>query len=166
MSQLPRSRTAHVRTSRGELGALIAYDVQNDAGHVLNAMAAAVYELADGTRSIGAIARVLGERTGVRVDEGVVHLALQELAEANLLEAGPAAPSSGGVTRRDLMRRLALSATAAALLPGLGTIDNLSHAIAPAPRLVGSSDQEGPGYYWQPYGYGGPSPYRSTRTLA
>jgi hypothetical protein len=155
MAQLPRSRTAHVRTSRGEHGALIAYDVRNDAGHVLNATSAAVYELADGTRSVRDIARKLAERTGVPVDDDVIQLALQDLAEAKLLETPPA------VTRRDLMRRLALSATAAALLPSLGSIDNLSHAIAPAPRLVGSSSQAGPGYYLQPYN--GFVPYRPYR---
>ncbi|HEY3143638.1 MAG TPA: PqqD family protein [Acidimicrobiales bacterium] len=159
MTQFPRSRTAHIRTSRGEHGALIAYDVGHDVGHVLNATAAAVYELADGTRSAADIAVLLEGRTGLPVDEDVVGLAVRELAEANLLEAVQPVASSGGITRRDLMRRLALSATAAAVLPSLGSIANLSQVISPAPRLVGSSSQAGPGYHRQPF-LEGPYPYR------
>jgi len=163
MKRLPRARTAHVRTSRGEDGALLAYDVQHDAGHVLNATTAAVYELADGTRSVRDIALVLRERTGLPVAEDVVRLALQDLERARLLDTADADPAEGGLSRRDLMRRLALSATAATLLPSLGSIGDLSRAISPAPRLVGSSGVPGPGYYRQPYSGG---PYGSSGSSA
>lgn len=156
MIERPQSRRSHVRLSRGEQDELLAYDVRTDAGHVLNASAAAVYELADGTRNISEIAAGVAERVGLPEDEQVVRLALQELEAADLLEieAKATTASASGITRRDVIKRLALMAPVAALLPQMVTINRLSQAAAESPRFAGSYQTTG-----QPFGSYGPYGY-------
>jgi hypothetical protein len=121
--QRPQARRSQLRTETSAEGGLVIYDQQTDAGHVLNPTSAAVFELADGTRSVPQIAQSLAERGELPADEEIVLLALQELDQAGLLElTGPSGPK---VSRRKLLSRLAMGAPAAALLPGIDSINSM-----------------------------------------
>jgi hypothetical protein len=79
------------------------------------------------------MAAAIQQRTGLPADDGVVDLALTELAEAGLITLDDDAPR---MTRRSLIRRLTLPAAAAALLPIVETVLLPSRAEAgsgPAP---------------------------------
>ena len=101
---------------------LLVYDQEQHRAHCLNQTAALVFRHADGTRTAADLARLPG------ADDQVVRLALEQLAAAGLLESGALAaesPSSAGMTRRDVARRVGLAA--AILLPAVASI------VAPTP---------------------------------
>ena len=89
--------------------------------HALNQSAAAVYELCDGKTSKSEMAAEIRRRTGLPADEEIVDLALAELVDAGLVVLDDPEPRST-ITRRSLIRRLALSSMAAMMLPVVETI--------------------------------------------
>jgi hypothetical protein len=89
--------------------------------HALNQSAAAVYELCDGNTSKSEMAAEIHRRTGLPADEEIVDLALSELVETGLVMLDDPEPLSA-VTRRALIRRLALSSTLALMLPVVETV--------------------------------------------
>jgi len=70
---------------------LLVYDPQRNVGHCLNSTAAAAWKLCDGNNSPSQIARTLSRRLSAHVDERVVLLALDQLANDHLL-VEPEAP--------------------------------------------------------------------------
>jgi hypothetical protein len=88
--------------------------------HALNETAAIVFELCDGETSRAAMAAEVARRTGLPADESVVALALADLVEAGLVTSDE--PEAPKITRRTLIRRLALPAAALALLPIVETV--------------------------------------------
>ena len=87
---------------------VLVYDLQRDMGHCLNSTAAAAWKLCDGNSSPSQIARTLSRRLSAQVDEQVVLLALDQLANAHLLvepEVPVELPS-----RRVAIRRIAVAA--------------------------------------------------------
>jgi hypothetical protein len=99
----------------------LVYDQRAHRAHCLNRIAAEVFRLADGSRSVPELAEALGEKVGSREPE-LVWAALDELGRADLLEQAPAqavAPRS----RRAALRRLGLGA----LLPTVISV------LAPTP---------------------------------
>jgi len=108
--------------------------------HALNQSAAVVYELCDGTASKSQMAAEIRRRTGLPADEEIVELALAELVDAGLVVLDEPEPRST-ITRRSLIRRLALSSVAAMMLPVVETIlvppvEAQSSGPAPAPVIV------------------------------
>lgn len=117
--------------------------------HALNEAASVVFELCDGAMGRAAMAAEVARRTGLPADESVVDLALGELVEAGLvvLDDEPA-PS---ITRRGLIRRLALPAAAMAMLPVVETVLMPAQAAAqsgpvpsPTPMPSGSPSSPSP----------------------
>lgn len=116
--------------------------------HALNQSAAAVYELCDGKTSKSEMAAQIRQRTGLPPDEEIVDLALAELVDAGLVTLDDTeAPST--ITRRSLIRRLALSSVAAMMLPVVetilvppveaaspGTAPMMAPIIIPAPVII------------------------------
>jgi hypothetical protein len=88
--------------------------------HALNQSAAVVYELCDGNISKSEMAAEIHRRTGLPADEEIVDLALSELVETGLVLDD--LESRSPVTRRALIRRLALSSTLAMMLPVVETV--------------------------------------------
>jgi hypothetical protein len=89
--------------------------------HALNRSAAAVYQLCDGKTSKSEIAAEIRRRTGLPADAEIVDLALAELVDAGLVVLDdPAARPA--ITRRSLIRRLALTSMAAMMLPVVETV--------------------------------------------
>ncbi len=71
--------------SRGFDTEVVIYDSARHIGHCLNSTAAAVWKLCDGNTSPSQIAKMLSHEISARVDETVVLLALDQLADAHLL---------------------------------------------------------------------------------
>jgi hypothetical protein len=64
---------------------LVVYDPERHVAHCLNSTARAVWQQCDGNSSPGQIATELSRQVSAPVEEAVVLLALQQLAEAHLL---------------------------------------------------------------------------------
>ncbi len=124
--QFPRARADCL--SREFDSELLVYDPQRNVGHCLNSTAAAVWKLCDGNNSPSQIARALSRRLSAQVDERVVLLALDQLANANLL-VEPEAPVKLS-SRRVAIRRIGIAA--AIVLPLVTSI------VAPTPAQAAS----------------------------
>jgi hypothetical protein len=103
---------------------VLIYDPQRHEGHCLNSTAAAVWRLCDGSSSPSQIAIVLSRQLlSARVDQPVVRLALEQLADAHLL-IEPEVPTKLP-SRRFAIRRIGIAAAVA--LPLITSI------VAPTP---------------------------------
>ena len=110
-------------------GEVLIYDPQRHLGHCLNSTAAAVLKLCDGSNSSSQIARTLSQQLSAPVDETVVLLALDHLADAHLLVEA-AMPAVVSPTRRVAIRRIGIAAAIA--LPLVTSI------VAPTPAHAAS----------------------------
>jgi hypothetical protein len=97
------------------------YDQRSHRAHCLNATAAEVFRLADGSRSVPELSRLLGEKLGCQ-EPDLVWAALEELGRAELLEESPPPPRAVA-SRRAALKRLGLGA----LLPTVISV------LAPTP---------------------------------
>ncbi|HEX8293427.1 MAG TPA: PqqD family protein [Pyrinomonadaceae bacterium] len=110
----------------------LVYEVEGHRAHCLNRTAALVWGLCDGRNTVPRIAEKVGERLSARVPEEVVRLALEQLADRELLAAGEAIPAAGNaVSRRAMMRRLGLAAAVA--LPLVTSIISPTPVMAQSP---------------------------------
>jgi hypothetical protein len=93
--------------------------VTNEA-HSLNRTASLIFDLCDGVTTRAQMVGALQD-VGLPADASVVNLALAELVDASLVVLDDPRQQLG-VSRRTVIRRLGLSATAIALLPVVETI--------------------------------------------
>jgi hypothetical protein len=101
----------------------LVYDLERDRAHCLNRAAALVWRHCDGRTTPSDLARMLENEVGLPDDEAVIHLALERLAKAHLLEGqAPRLPAAAHCTRRDVLRRLGAAAGLAVLLPAVQSI--------------------------------------------
>jgi hypothetical protein len=93
---------------------VLIYDLERDKAHCLNQTAAIVWKNCDGSSSVSDLAQILSKESGLPADEDVVWLALDQLSRARLLP-NTSKPSEGkkSITRREVMRRIGLSAVVA-----------------------------------------------------
>lgn len=114
-------------------GETIVYDKPNHRAHTLNRTAAAIWESADGTKSVDELARILELDLGLPAERGVVLLALSQLQDAGLLETGTETEQvEPGATRREMARRFAVAGVSAALVPFVASV------VAPTPAMAQS----------------------------
>ena len=87
---------------------MLVYDLDQHDAHCLNGIAVSVWQLADGTLSVGEIAaRIVA--AGTEADEAVVWRALEELEKASLLDA--ALPTdTASMSRRRMVGQLGWAA--------------------------------------------------------
>jgi hypothetical protein len=88
----------------------VVYDLERHHAHCLNRTAGLVFRHADGRRSVADIAAAVAAEAHSLVDEDVVRLAIQKLAEARLIENADAKPSPAPSTRREALRKVGLGA--------------------------------------------------------
>jgi len=112
-------------------GELLVINESTQEAHALNETAAIVFELCDGSTSRAEMAAEVARRSGLPADERVVALALTDLVDAGLVVSDESDRPT--VTRRALIRRLALPAAAMALLPIVETILVPSRAAGQSP---------------------------------
>jgi len=135
----PRVRRTNVRVEK-IFDELLVYDLTSNEAHSLNAAASAVWMLADGSRSIDAIARDAAAHYQCPEDPDLVRYGLGELARLNLLEAGGVEELSPTIGRRALMMRLG----SASLLPIVLSIGVPTPAFAQSPGPTGPTGPTGP----------------------
>jgi hypothetical protein len=88
--------------------------------HSLNRTASLIFDLCDGVTTRAQMVAALQD-VGLPADTSIVNLALAELVEASLVVLDDQRQEVG-ISRRTVIRRLGLSATAIALLPVVETI--------------------------------------------
>ena len=90
---------------------VLVYDEEGHRAHCLNRTAALVWKSCDGKTTVARIAERVGGQLSTHVPEELVWLALEQLAEFDLL-AGGARPSEspGLISRRRMLRRLGIAA--------------------------------------------------------
>lgn len=94
---------------------LLVYDLERSVGHCLNPVTALVWQHADGKTGVPEMAALLRDELGMEPDERLVWVALDCLGEAHLLrDEVVVPPEAEGVSRRDLLRRVAVSGGVAA----------------------------------------------------
>jgi hypothetical protein len=127
---LPRARTENVLTDQLD-DELLVYDRERNAAHRLNRTAAIVWRQLDGARDMAAMVAVLREQVGDVADEDLVAVALDDLAQAGLLEDAPQrAPQDRRLSRRRFIRRVGTVGAAALALPVVSSI------VAPEPAAA------------------------------
>ena len=99
---------------------MVVFVPASNEAHALNQTASLIFDLCDGVTTRAQMVAALQE-VGLPADTAIVNLALAELAEASLVVVDDQPPQIG-VSRRTVIRRLGLSATAIALLPVVDTI--------------------------------------------
>jgi hypothetical protein len=98
---------------------LIVYDKRADIAHRVNRPAAVVWRHCDGKRDVAALTEALDAELGGEIaDEDLVMIALDGLAEKDLLEGAPArGPDATRLSRRRFIRRVGTVGVAALALP-------------------------------------------------
>jgi hypothetical protein len=105
---------------------VLVYDLDRDKAHCLNHSAAAVWERCDGRTTVADIARAVEKKTGVKVGEEFVWLAIEALGRDHLLEERMQWPAAlPRMTRREAVRRIGIGAAIA--------IPLVTSIIAPTP---------------------------------
>ena len=95
-------------------GETLVYDLKSHKAHCLNRTAALVWKQCDGKQTAEQVARKIEAETGTLVSPEVVWLAVEQLEKRKLLQAPvKRAPGMARISRRDVMRRIGISAVVA-----------------------------------------------------
>jgi len=92
---------------------LLVYDQDRHKAHCLNHTAALVWEQCDGQSTVKEIADKLSQEIKAEVEAEVVWLAVDQLTKTHLLKEGMRGERAGGVSRREVMRRIGIGAAVA-----------------------------------------------------
>jgi hypothetical protein len=114
---------------------LVVYDTKESLACGLNATAATVWRLADGSRSVPELAESLRGQIGEVADEDLVMITLDRLQEQGLIADGyaPRDVASARLDRRRFIRRAGVVGAGALALPVVQSI------VAPTPAAALSS---------------------------
>lgn len=91
---------------------VLVYDLQTNKAHCLNQTAAFVWKNCDGENSVGDIVRQFENKTGERVQNDLVWLAIDQLGERNLLETNMPAKFAGE-SRRSVLKKIGFASMVA-----------------------------------------------------
>ena len=120
---------------------VLVYDLQRHKAHCLNPTAASVWKRCDGKLTVPNITRLLEKDLKTPVQDEVVWLALQQLDKFHLLqERGTVLSGRPGLSRRDLVRHIGISAL---LLPAVISITAPPAAQAQSCKANGTGCQSG-----------------------
>jgi len=93
-------------------GEVLVYDLSTNKAHCLNETAAHVWRSCDGGTSISDIVKSFEKTSGGKVSEDLVWLAIDQLNENGLLEAGVPARFAGE-SRRSVIKKIGLASVVA-----------------------------------------------------
>jgi hypothetical protein len=98
---------------------ILVYDSGDNVACRLNASAALVWRNSDGSRTVADLVEILRGELGDLADEDMVMIALDTLAEHDLLESGyeARAVTAARISRRRFMRRVGVVGAAAMAVP-------------------------------------------------
>ena len=126
---LPAARTADLLTEHvGD--ETVVYDLSSKDVHRLSPLAAAVFSHCDGRTSADRVADLVQERLGAPVGVEEVSAAVTQLQERSLLETPPLILRGEGFSRRDMMRKSAMTGAAVAMAPLITSIAAPTAAMA------------------------------------
>src|ERR1700693_664817 len=112
---------------------ILIYDVERNQVHCLNGPAVRIWELCDGERTVGEIAKALNTDLDPEAAETLVWGALDQFAEKNLLENVLDKPlqlyKPEGLTRRQMLLRLGIV---------VGMLPLVDSIVSPEAALAGS----------------------------
>lgn len=122
MNQLPSVKTGLLRNPLD--GQVLVYDTADGRVHLLDMATSCVFDLLEeGGWTPSTINAELARRLGVASTDGLLLLALDELQKAGLLETEVVeAEPLPDVTRREMVRKLALAGVTAVLVPTIATL--------------------------------------------
>jgi Coenzyme PQQ synthesis protein D (PqqD) len=129
---IPMRKDLLVRELHDEI---IVYDGRTRKAHCLNPTAAAIWKLCDGKKSVEEIASALRQALAAPVDEGLVWLAVREFNKSGLLqkEISPTVEQTM-LSRRDLVRKIAVGAALALPVATSIVVPALAAAVSPLKR--------------------------------
>ena len=125
--QLPNARRERLIVEELTEETLV-YDLDAHKAHSLNPSAALVWRHCDGRTSVRDMARIMHDELKAPVSEDLVMLALDRLQTAKLLS--DSVPAEDGISRRAVMKKLALVGGLSVLLPAIHSI------VAPTPAMA------------------------------
>ena len=125
-SNYPSARQAELVIQELEDEVLI-YDTKANKAHCLNRTASAIWKYCDGKNTVSDINRLMEIRTGVKIDENLIWLAIDQLNERELLENDLAAKFTGK-NRREILKKIGLAAVIS--LPIVATLTAPTAAMA------------------------------------
>ena len=131
MKTLPKSRQDGIIVRELPEEVLI-YDLQRDKAHCLNKTAGFVWQHCDGRTRVATVARLLAAKEQTPVDESVILLALDQLAERHLLVDPLPRQSGARVSRRNLVLKYAPAALALPVILSI-TAPTAASAATPTP---------------------------------
>ncbi len=135
-SQIPKARkNGLVIQEAGD--EVLVYDLERNQAHCLNRTAAFVWRACDGTKSVPAIAEMLGKEFSGKADEDLVWLAIDQLSNERLLEA-EIKLESNGLSRRAVIRRIGLAAAVALPVVAMLSFPSTSLAVTCSASFCGS----------------------------
>lgn len=114
---------------------VLVYDMDTNKAHCLNETSAFVWRSCDGKNSVSDIVREFEANTGGRVTEDFVWLAIDQLQENGLLEAG-IEQRFAGQSRRDVLKKIGLASMVA--LPVIASLVTPQSAMAAGSCTCGS----------------------------
>ena len=118
--KLPRARHEDLLVEEVANETLI-YDLQRHRAHCLNASAELIWKHCDGKTTVGEMKSILEKRYHSEMDDDLIKYTIDKLAKANLLDEKASAMNlSAGLSRRDLVKRIGLSA--AILIPAVTSL--------------------------------------------
>jgi hypothetical protein len=139
MAQLPLARQIGLIIEEIP-GEILVYDSERDSALCLNRTVALVWKHCDGKTTHASMAKLIEQELQVTGGDEIVSLALDRLEKAHLLTAPPKTKFSG-ITRRELVRRLGVSAAA---LPVIAMIQTQpAGQIASCVQLGGGCELNG-----------------------
>ena len=94
----------------------VIFDLGTRSSHALKPLAAAVFNYADGSRTVAEIAELVSYRLATQVTEADVTEAVEQLAALGLLDAPELDVDGGGLSRRDALKTFAAVGAGAALI--------------------------------------------------
>ena len=106
---------------------ILVYDTKTNKAHCLNRTASAIWKFCDGTNTVSEINRLMEIRTGAKIDEDLIWLAIDQLNERDLLENELAAKFAGE-NRREILKKIGLAAVVS--LPIVASITAPTAAMA------------------------------------
>ncbi|MEV5751468.1 hypothetical protein AB0L00_26905 [Actinoallomurus sp. NPDC052308] len=124
MVNAPLARYDGLRVKETGDGRLAVYDEATDQGHVLSPVCAAVFRLADGTRSLTDLTAAVAQ-THPTADSDLIRLALAELHTSGLLDV-PLSEPDNTLSRRHALRRFAAVGAAAAAVPLISSLGGIA----------------------------------------
>jgi hypothetical protein len=131
MNPLPRVRSGLLRHPLDEQ--VLVYDSSSEKVHLLDPTTACVLDLLEqGGWTREGVTLEIAERIGVAPSEGFLPLAIEELRRAGMLETVAEVAPLADVTRRDALRKLALTGASAMMIPTVATL-MASNANAQSP---------------------------------